>query len=108
MAKEPKKTTDQETGANAPDPVVERKPDKEYFEIVGSRNKRFVRPDGNIIDLRFGVPKNALELYKEGKKYLGLKKGAEILFSDEPKEVIEKLIEKVRKEDVAILKKALK
>jgi len=107
MAK-PKETT-QETGAKAPEPVVERKADKEYFEIIGSKNKRILTQKFGLINLRFGVPNNALEIYKSGKKFLGLKKGAEVLFENETKEVIEKLITQApRKEDVVILKKLLK
>lgn len=109
MAKEKKNSNTQEPAENVADPVVESKNAKDFFEIIGSKNRRFVLNDNRIVDLRFGVPPDALNLYKSGKKWLGLKKGSEILFENEPKEVIEKLIAQTpRKEDVAILKKVLK
>lgn len=110
----------------APDPVIEDlkkegsakealkeapkpKPIKEYFEVIGSKNRRFVLPSGNIVDLRFGVPANCLEFYIQGKGWLGLKDGAEILFRNYPDGYIEKLIRQApRPEDARILKKALK
>lgn len=106
----------------APDPVSEDltksvpsketsnpKPIKEHFEIIGSKNRRFVLPSGNIVDLRFGVPVNCLEFYIQGKGWLGLKTGAEVLFQNFPNAYIEKLIKQApRPEDAVILKKALK
>lgn len=106
----------------APDPVIEDmkkevsveeasnlKPIKEYFEVIGSKNRRFVLPSGNIVDLRFGVPANCLEFYIQGKRWLGLKTGAEVLFKNFPNAYIEKLIKQApRPEDVVILNKALK
>lgn len=85
--------------------------EKDYFEVLKNiKHSQFVRPDGQRINLRFGVPNNALKLYKSGKfKYIGLKKGAEVLFADLPNSEIEKLIAQApRPEDVSILKKALK
>lgn len=99
----------EETGASAPASVEEPKKEKDYFEIIGSTDRRFVVPDGSIVDLRLGVPKNALDFYKKGKSWLGLKPGAEVLFSDLSKSEIQKLIDQAsRKKDVTILKKALK
>lgn len=82
---------------------------KEHFEIIGSKNRRFLLASGQIVDLRFGIPKNALELYKSGFKYLGLKKTASVLFQDDTSEFIAKLIQQApRKEDVLVLKKVFK
>lgn len=83
---------------------------KNHFEIIGDKNRRFRLPDNRLIDLRFGVPKDAFELYKTGRfKYIGLKNGAEVLFENEPIEVIEKLIDQApRSEDLLVLKKLLK
>lgn len=85
--------------------------EKDFFEVLKNiKHKQFIRPNGQKIDLRFGVPSNCLSLYKSGSfKYIGLKKGAEVLFADSSKEEIDKLIAQApRPEDVAILKKALK
>lgn len=86
-------------------------PEKDFFEVLKNiKHRQFVRPNGQRIDLRLGLPNNCLSLYKSGTfKYIGLKKGAEVLFADSSKEEIDKLIAQApRPEDVAILKKALK
>lgn len=109
MAKGNQNSNSQEPAENSADPVVESKQATDFFEIIGSKNRRFVLPNTRTIDLRFGVPADAYDLYKSGKKWLGLKKGAETLFEKEPKEVIEKLIAQTsRKEDISVLKKLLK
>lgn len=83
--------------------------EKDHFEIIGDKNRRFLMPNGRLIDLRFGVPKDALSLYLSGSfKHIGLKKGAEVLFKGLTKEKVEKLIAQApRPADVAILKKVL-
>lgn len=93
---------------NAADVVVNSTDSVVFFEVLGSFG-RILMPSGLTVDLSQGVPKNALELYKSGFRYLGLKKGAEVLFMEEPVATLEKLIaQAARPEDVVVLKKALK
>lgn len=78
-----------------------------YFIVVGllvpcsfilAKNKRF--------DLSTGIPNNALEVYKSGFRYLGLKPGAEILFKKSSVGEIIHMIKYTRRiEDVEILSK---
>lgn len=105
------KNTKEEIGENKGTTASPEVQEKDFFEVLkGIKNSQFVRPDGQRIDLRLGVPKNSLKLYKSGSfKYIGLKKGAEVLFQELSNPEIEKLIAQApRQEDVAILKKALK
>lgn len=82
----------------------------DLFEIVGSKNRRILTSSGRVISLKNGIPDDALDLYISGRfNFLGLKKGAEVLFSGFSKTKIEKLIAQApRRKDVNILKKALK
>jgi len=110
MDQEKMDNQDQVSGAKPSETSTEKaKSMSDYFEIIGSKNRRFQTREGRYIDLRLGVPSDALELYILGKKWFGLKPGAEVLFSDFPKERIQTLIETApRPKDVTILKKALK
>ena len=78
---------------------------KKFFEIVNLAIPcSFILNGGARFDLRTGIPNNALEVYKGGFQYLGLKSGAEELFKKEKVEVLLQLIENARRiEDVAIL-----
>lgn len=99
---------EKKTGEETP---AQNTQEKDFFEVLNNiKHKQFICPNGQRIDLRFGVPNNSMSLYKSGKfQYIGLKKGAEVLFADSSKEEIEKLIAQApRAEDVVILKKALK
>ena len=89
--------------------AVRPKHDRDHFEIIGSPNRRFTTADDRYIDLRFGVPSDAVSLYKSGTfPYIGLKESAVVLFKKEPKALIEKLIKQApRSADVIILKKLL-
>lgn len=81
----------------------------EHFEIIGGKRK-IIKSTGRVINLAQGIPADALDLYISGKfPYLGLKPGAEVLFSDASEMHLKRLITNApRKEDVVILKKALK
>lgn len=77
----------------------------EYFEVIGSKKRAYLLPNDRRIDFRMGIPRDAFELYRSGFPYLGLKKGAEVLFQELDQSEIEKLIEKApRPSDVKILK----
>lgn len=76
-----------------------------FFEIVNLPIPcSFVLPNWTRFDLRTGIPKNSLEVYKSGFKNLGLKPGAEKLFKKETEGAIILLIQKAKRiEDVDIL-----
>ena len=76
-----------------------------YFEIVDLAIPcAFLLTDGSRFDLQTGIPNNALEVYKGGFQYLGLKVGAEDLFKKESEATLLLLIKKARRiEDVEIL-----
>lgn len=76
-----------------------------YFEIVNLQIPcSFVLNDGTRFDLRTGIPKNSLEVFKTGFRCLGLKPGAEKLFKKETEGAIILLIQKAKRiEDVEIL-----
>ena len=78
---------------------------KDFFEIINTDPRPFILWNGGRVDLRFGIPKNALELYKSGRfKYFGLKNGAEQLFKNCTEDEILLFIDNAtRKEDVEIL-----
>lgn len=78
---------------------------KKYFEIINLTVPcRFILKDGSRFDLRTGIPNNALEVYKSGFKYIGLKEGAEELFKKEKINDLIELIHKARRvQDVKIL-----
>lgn len=89
--------------------TVATKKISDYFEIIGGKNKKFRLQNERVIDFRLGLPSDSLDLYKSGFKYIGLKSGAEVLFSDLSPEAINKLIAQApRSEDVKVLNKALK
>ena len=91
---------------------LKKKPSKtvsDYFEIIGEPYRQYLLANGDRVDFRFGIPSNALELYKSGFPYLGLKSEAVELFAKEPASVIRQLITPTRRgKDVEILKKSLK
>ncbi|WP_417365928.1 hypothetical protein [Flavobacterium beibuense] len=76
-----------------------------YFEIVGlKRGCPFILPNDRRFDLTTGIPSTALEVYKSGFRYLGLKPGAEELFKKEKVADLIKLISQARRvQDVEIL-----
>lgn len=76
-----------------------------YFEIINlSVPCPFILQDGSRIDLRLGIPKGALDAYKTGFEYLGLKPDAAKLLKKESEATIMQLIRSARrKEDVEIL-----
>ncbi|UOX35306.1 hypothetical protein LXD69_07245 [Flavobacterium sediminilitoris] len=78
---------------------------KKYFEIVNLQIPcSFILNDGTRFDLRTGIPNNALVVYKQGFKNLGLKEGAEELFKKEKINDLIALIRKARRiEDVKVL-----
>lgn len=89
--------------------IEKPKTEKSYFEIIGSTNRRFITSDGSDVDLRFGVPKDAKKYFLQGKNWIGLKEGAEVLFQDLSKQEIHNLIAKCKRpKDRAILRLALK
>lgn len=101
MAKKKLPLKRNESTGNAVKPV-------DHFIILGGK-RRIITRSGRFIDLGKGIPADAFELYKSGFRHLGLKKGAEVLFQNESNDEIERLIsQSTRKEDIAILKKALK
>lgn len=104
MAKKKKKEIDNEGVESIETTAL--KPD-DLLEIIGNKDRHFLMPSGRHIFLAFGLPKDALELYKSGRfPYIGLKQGAEVLFEGESQETIEKLIKQApRPEDVKILEK---
>lgn len=78
-----------------------------YFELIHTMPRAFILPNNRKIDFSLGIPFDALDLYKDGFPYLGLKEGAEVLFKNEKIEDLMNLIDKSqRKEDVIILGKA--
>lgn len=81
---------------------------QEYFIDLSGR-RPVITNTGRRIELFNGIPSDALELYKAGFPYLGLKPGAEVLFEKESEASLNRLIAQAsRKEDIAILKRALK
>lgn len=78
---------------------------KKYFEIVNLLIPcAFILNDGARFDLRTGIPKNSLEVFKTGFAHLGLKPGAEELFKKEKVADLIALIQKAKRiEDVEIL-----
>lgn len=76
-----------------------------YFEIVNLAIPcSFILNDGARFDLRLGIPKNALEVFKNGFQYLGLKPGAEELFKKETEGGVLLLIQNAKRtQDVEIL-----
>lgn len=78
-----------------------------YFEIVNLLIPcPFLLKDGSRFCLQTGIPNRAPAVYKMGFPHLGLKPGAEVLFKNEPTEVLLKLIGNARRiEDLEILAK---
>lgn len=78
---------------------------RKYFEIVNLQIPcAFILNDGARFDLRTGIPKNSLEVFKTGFAHLGLLPGAEKLFKKETEGAIILLIQKAKRiEDVEIL-----
>lgn len=83
------------------------KPQMKYFEVLGLP-RVYISPRLGRVDLRLAFSEEkAMECYKDKNfPYIGLKEGAEVLFTKEKVETILFLISKARIEDVAILGQA--